>query len=96
MAKYQFRPPITHTPEPWKDEKLDCGTLYLRVGHMKWFPNDTNDPQVKRQQEIDGRLMSYVPEMYALLHKIAMTDDGSSFAEKAQEIIGKIDGSFWS
>ncbi len=104
MSRYQPRPRISYSPGLWRDERLDTGDLLLKTGKSTWwFPNETAYRQIDPQHAIDARLMSYTPEMYELAYQLASIDDTFISAaamiaaiEKAREIVGQIDGSYWT
>ena len=104
MSKYQPRPRISYSPGPWKDDISDFGDLSLKTSRTTWwYPNGTADHQFDPQHEIDGHLMSYSPEMYEFAYHLASIDDTSismeamiAVIERAREIVGQIDGSYWT
>lgn len=104
MSRYQLKPKINYSPGPWKDDISDFGDLSLNTSRTTWwYPNGTADRQIDPQHAIDARLMSYTPEMYELAYQLASIDDTFISAaamiaaiEKAREIVGQIDGSYWT
>lgn len=103
MSRYQPKPKINYSPGSWIDYTHDSGGVRLAVGNSTWFAQETDDHGTIRQQQIDACVMSYVPEMYELAYHLASIDDTFISAaamiaaiEKAREIVGRIDGSYWT